>query len=87
MIKLVDFLSRSMSVLIFSALLAISWMYQAELNSILGPATSPMLNRLIQLLLAGVISLLLGGLLNWLLSRLLWRLERRQAIRQSPPIR
>lgn len=87
MIKLVDFLSRSMCVIIFSALLAVSWLYQEEINLLLGLPEAPMLNRFIQLLLVAVFSFSVGAPLNWMLGRLLWRLERIRALKQSPPIR
>jgi membrane protein YqaA with SNARE-associated domain len=87
MIKVIDFLSRSMCVIMFSALLSTSWLYQEELNSLLGLPVSPLLNRCIHLLIVTVVALTVGSLLNWLFGRLLWHLERRQAIKQSPPIR
>ncbi|MEA8592964.1 hypothetical protein PZT57_30425 [Pseudomonas aeruginosa] len=85
MIKLVEFLSRSMCVILFSALLSVSWLYQDEIGFFLGLSESPMLNRLAQLLLVAAIALSVGAFLNWLLGRLLWRLERRRAIKLSPP--
>ncbi|NWC84169.1 hypothetical protein HX798_28370 [Pseudomonas putida] len=85
MIKLVEFLSHSMCVILFSALLSVSWLYQQEIGFFLGLSDSQMLNRLTQLLLVATVALSAGSLLNWLLGRLLWRLERRRAIKLSPP--
>lgn len=85
MIKLVEFLSSSMCVILFSALLSVSWVYQEEIGFFLGLSESPMLNRLAQLLLVAAIALSVGALLNWLFGLLLWRLERRRAIKLSPP--
>jgi hypothetical protein len=87
MIKIIDFLSRSMCVIMFSALLSISWLFHDEINSLLGLTASPLLNRCVHLLIVTALALIVGPLLNCLFSRLLWRLERRQAIKQSPPIR
>lgn len=87
MIKIIYFLSHSMCVFMFSTLLSISWLYHEEINSFMRLPDAPLLNRLIHLLIVAVMALTVGALLNWLLGRLLWRLERRQAIKQSPPIR
>ncbi len=85
MIKLVEFLSRSMCVILFSALMSVSWLYQDEIGFFLGLSDTPMLNRLAQLLLVAAIALSAGALLNWLFGRLLWRLEGRRAIKLTPP--
>lgn len=85
MIKLVEFLSRSMCVILFSALMSVSWLYQDEIGFFLGLSDAPMLNRLAQLLLVAAIALSAGALLNWLFGRLLWRLECRRAIKLTPP--
>nr|EIU2719005.1 hypothetical protein [Pseudomonas aeruginosa]EIU2864240.1 hypothetical protein [Pseudomonas aeruginosa] len=77
MLRLVEFLSRGSRLLLFSALLGMSWIYQNEINAMLGLNLPTMVNRVIQLLIVGITALAVGTPINWGFGKLLARLEKR----------
>ncbi|HGM8086455.1 TPA: hypothetical protein ACKP9S_002812 [Pseudomonas aeruginosa] len=77
MLRLVEFLSRGSRLILFSALLGMSWVCQDAINALLGLHFLPMINRFIQLVMVGTAALAVGTPINWGFSKLLGRLEKR----------
>lgn len=75
MLRLVEFLSRGSRLMLFSALLGMSWVYQDEINAMLGLNFPTMVSRFIQLLIVGITALAVGTPINWGFSKLLARLD------------
>lgn len=84
MLKLVEMLSHSTRLLLFSALLGLTWLYQTEINSTLGLSYLPWINRLIQLLIVSLTALLVGTPANLAFYKLHAWLEWKSS-NQLPP--